>query len=242
MAHDRLPDVVPDLSRGKHRNPRKGACFMEFASLLAGEPWSDQPDCTHPLLAALARDVNDHVGDEARREIAPLVPEVIGLNLRDPTIDALLAREVALAALPIASPSRQRVAAVGLLRCERVLNDLEGRPADHVSTRVAAALDGVPEVRDWARGFCGIGFGRLKKFSSRSAPTIVHSAVVGIAEAAVGDPDQRLVDLLRRAIADCATWMRRAQDAQIDADGSGQFLRAGRIGLSNTALGSSVLM
>jgi hypothetical protein len=227
MTHDLMPDLVPVLSRGKHRNPRKGACFMEFASLLAGEPWSDHPDCTHPLLAALARDVNDHVSDEARREIAPLAPEVIGLNLRDPIIDALLAREVALAALPIASPTRQRVAAVGLLRCERVLNELEGRPADHVSARVASALDGVPEVRDWARGFCGIGFGRLKKFSTGSAPTIVHSAVVGIAEAAV-DPDQRLVDLLRRSIVDCATWMRRAQGAQIAADGSGQFLGAGR--------------
>jgi hypothetical protein len=209
MTHDLMPSLVPVLSRGKHRNPRKGACFMELASYLAGEPWSDHPDCTHPLLAALARDVNDHVGDEARREIAPLAPEVIGLNLRDPIIDALLAREVALAALPIASPRRQRVAAVGLLRCEQVVNELEGRPAEHVSARVQSALEGVPDARDWARGFCGVGFGRLKKFSSRSAPAIVHSAVVGIAEADVGDREQRLVDLLRRSIADCATWMRR---------------------------------
>jgi hypothetical protein len=210
MTHDRMPDSIPVLSRGKHRSRRKGACFMEFASFLAGERWSDHPDCTHPLLAALARDINDHIGDEARREIATQVPEVIGLNLRDPIIDALLAREVALAALPIASARRQRVAAVGLLRCEQVLNELEGRPTDHLSARVESALDGVPDARDWARGFCGVGFGSLKTFSSRSAPTIVHSAVVGIAQAAVRDPEQRLVDLLRRSIADCATWMHRA--------------------------------
>jgi hypothetical protein len=210
-----MPDLVPVLSRGKHRNPRKGACFMEFASFVAGEPWSDHPDCTHPLLAALARDINDHIGDGARREIAPLVPEVIGLNLRDPIIDALLAREVALAALPIASAKRQRVAAVGLLRCEQVLNELEGRPADHVSTRVESALEGVPNARDWARDFCGVGFGTLKNFSRRSAPSIVHSAVMGIAEAAVGDPEQRLVDLLRRSIADCATWMRRTSTSTV---------------------------
>ena len=127
MTHDRIPDLVPVLSRGKHRNPRKGACFMELASFLAGERWSDHPACTHPLLAALARDVNDHIGDEARCQIAPLAAEVIGLNLRGPMIDARLAREVALAALPIASAERQRVAAVGLLRCEQVLNELEGR-------------------------------------------------------------------------------------------------------------------
>ena len=48
------PALLPVLSRGKHRNPRKGACFMELASYLAGERWSDHPSCTHPLLAALA--------------------------------------------------------------------------------------------------------------------------------------------------------------------------------------------
>lgn len=182
---------------------------MELASFLAGEPWSDHPACTHPLLAVLARDINDHLGDEARRQIAPMVPDVIGLNLRDPVIDALLAREVALAALPVASAERQRVVAVGLLRCEQVLNELEGRPAGHVSVRVETALADVPHARDWAREFCGAGFGRLDKFSRRSAPTIVHSAVSSIAQAAVNEPERLLVDLLRRSIASCRSWMGR---------------------------------
>ena len=47
------PDLFPILSPGKHRSPRTGACFMELASLLAGERWSDHPACTHPLLAAV---------------------------------------------------------------------------------------------------------------------------------------------------------------------------------------------
>jgi len=213
----RTPDMVPVLSRGKHRNPRKGACFMELASFLAGQPWSDHPKCTHPLLASLARDVNDYVDDESRRQLAPLVPEVIGLNRSDPRIDARLAREVALAALPIASAERQRVAAVGLLRCEQVLNELEGRPASYVSPRVASALATVPHARDWARDFCGVGFGTLDRFSSRSAPAILHSAVRGIAEAAAGDTEQRLVDLLRHAIADCAIWMGRDTSTITDA-------------------------
>src|SRR4029450_1317921 len=38
-----VPEVVPQLSRGKHRNPRKGACFMELASYLAGEACGDEP-------------------------------------------------------------------------------------------------------------------------------------------------------------------------------------------------------
>ena len=68
------PDLLPVLSRGRHRTPRKGACFMEMASYLAGERWSDHPACTHPLLATLARDVNDHVADASRSRLVPLIP------------------------------------------------------------------------------------------------------------------------------------------------------------------------
>ena len=31
------PDVMPILSPGRHRSPRRGACFMELASYLAGD-------------------------------------------------------------------------------------------------------------------------------------------------------------------------------------------------------------
>src|SRR5829696_8481888 len=85
------PVVLPILSRGKHRSPRKGACFMEFASLLAGERWSDHPACTHPLLAAVARHVNDHTSDAARARLAELIPSVIGLTGQDLHIDARIA-------------------------------------------------------------------------------------------------------------------------------------------------------
>src|SRR5204862_8259532 len=79
-ATARVPDLVPVLSRGRHRSPRKGACFMELASFMAGERWSDHPACTHPLLAALARQVNDATRDGARHLLAPLIPDVVGLT------------------------------------------------------------------------------------------------------------------------------------------------------------------
>ena len=63
-AQPPLPDMLPLLSRGKHRNARKGACFVELASYLAGEGWSDHPACTHTLLASVAGLVNDHTSDE----------------------------------------------------------------------------------------------------------------------------------------------------------------------------------
>jgi hypothetical protein len=202
------PDLMPVLSRGKHRSPKKGACFMELASYLAGESWSDHPACTHPLLASMARDVNDHVGDDARHRLAPLIPEVIGLNGDDPRVDAWIAREAALAALPIAAAERQGVAAVGLLRCERVLNHLEGRSKHHLDPRTEACLDSVPHARDWARGFTALGWGSSGSFARRSAPAIVHSAVSGIASAATSNTDDVLVDLLDRTIVLCSDWFR----------------------------------
>jgi hypothetical protein len=67
MSSTSSPDLLPVLSRGKHRNPRRGACFMELASFLAGERWSDHPSCTHPLLAEVARNVNDRPPTQTAR-------------------------------------------------------------------------------------------------------------------------------------------------------------------------------
>lgn len=221
------PDMMPVLSRGKHRNPKKGACFMELASYLAGERWSDHPACTHGLLASLARDVNDHVGDHARSRLAPHIPEVIGLRSDDPRVDAWIAREVALAALPVTAAERQGVVAVGLLRCERMLNQLEGRDRHHIDARTAAALDDVPHARDWARGFTALGWGTASSFAKRSAPAIVHSAVSGIAVAAVPCPDDLLVDLLERTVALCREWCGQGTgDAPELPDGTWRELRA----------------
>ena len=205
MTNGRMPDMMPVLSPGRHRNPKKGACFMELASYLAGEKWSDHPSCTQALLAGLARDVNDHVSGTSRGLLVTLIPEVIGLNTTDPRADAWIAREVALAALPIVSAERQRVAAVGLIRCEEMLNEAEGRDPHALSERAQAALDLVPEARDWARGFTTLGWGGATSFSRRSAPAIVHSAVVGIAASPTSNPDQHLVNLLRDVIAMCRT-------------------------------------
>lgn len=32
-----IPDFLPVLSKGDHKSPSEGACFMEYASFLAGE-------------------------------------------------------------------------------------------------------------------------------------------------------------------------------------------------------------
>jgi hypothetical protein len=68
------------LSRGKHRNPARGACFMEYTSLLAGEPHTDQPACVDEELAAVLRGANDKLTDVDRPLLVPLLGRAIGLT------------------------------------------------------------------------------------------------------------------------------------------------------------------
>jgi hypothetical protein len=216
--HGQLPQLLPTLSRGKHRSPRKGACFMEFASLLAGERWSDHPACTHPLLAAVARHVNDHTSDSARPRLAPLIPSVIGLTGNDPHIDARIALRAATMALPVAAAERQRVMAVSVLACERVLAGLDGRPEGELEEQSQAALARVPQAAAWAYRFTEGVMVSANRFRRHAAPTIVHDAVEGIARACVPDPDQLLRDLLVQAIGECAALVGRDPDPATAVD------------------------
>jgi hypothetical protein len=197
------PESMPVLSRGKHRNPRRGACFMEMTSFLAGERWSDHPACTHPLLAHLARLVNDSVTDRWRPHLIPLIPSVIGLTSDDVRVDVAIALRSALTALPIAAAPRQNVLATAVIGCERILAELDGRDRDSVSSQSRQVLDQVPEAAAWARSF-SLGLRQSQRtFRSQTAPHILNIAVEGIAQACAPDVEQRLVDLLAATVADC---------------------------------------
>ena len=203
------PDLLPILSPGKHRGPRMGACFMELASLLAGERWSDHPACTHPLLAAVARHVNDHTSDAGRQRLADLIPSVIGLTGEDVHIDARMALRSATMALPVVEAGRQRVMAVSVLTCERVLAELDGRTAGSLEEESRLALAQVPHAAEWAYRFTSGVRPSNKGFRRQAAPTIVQDAVEGIAQACVPDRDGMLHALLVQAIDVCAAWVGR---------------------------------
>jgi hypothetical protein len=184
---------------------------MELASYLAGERWSADPACAHPLLAALARDVNDYTSDAGLARLAELVPSVIGLTGDDLRLDARIALSCARTALPVVAISRQQVMGVSILACERVLAALDERPADSLEEQSRAALAQVPHAEQWARDFTAGRFGRDSAISpedlrQRSAPFTVRAAAEGIALAHVPQPDQMLRDLLTGAIGEYATW------------------------------------
>jgi hypothetical protein len=211
VIRQETPDMVPVLSKGKHRSPRKGACFMEYASFLAGERWSDRPRCTHSLLAGVARDINDHTTDAGRSRLVPLIPSVVGLNGDDPRVDVGIAARCASVALPVVAEPRQRALATGLLGARRVLTSLDEQSssifdAGSLFDDVDRALAGAPHAMHWAEDFISRVQIDPKTLGRHSARSMVHVAVTGISEACIPDPDSMLHDLLYAVIDDCTLW------------------------------------
>ena len=196
------PELMPVLSRGKHRSPKSGACFMEYASWLAGERWSDHPTCTHQAVASLARMVNDCSSDAARGELVELIPSVIGLVGTDPRIGVLVAVRAASAALPIASEGRQRALAAGILRCDEILAVSGDASVGEAREQIAEALRLTPGATDWAHAFLAASGPLNPRSTALMTDAIIRTSVVGIAEACVNDQDVRLRALLVSVIDD----------------------------------------
>lgn len=81
------------LARGKHSSPANGACIMELASMLAGEPFSDHPDSVCPVIAALMRRYNDAADDERRQDLKAYAVRVIG-SRSDPETELMRLRHL----------------------------------------------------------------------------------------------------------------------------------------------------
>jgi hypothetical protein len=125
-----LPTSLPVLSRGKHRNPSRGACFMEYTSVLAGEPFTDEPQCVDEGLAGVLRGANDRLSDTYRARLVALLGRAIGLTVGPP---------------PPRGGWRQSRAARRLQREELARYAAEtGRLRRAVSARFMAALDYTP--------------------------------------------------------------------------------------------------
>jgi hypothetical protein len=164
------------------------------------------PPAPTPLLAALARHVNDHTSDAGRQRLTHLIPSVIGLTGEDLHIDARIALRSATMALPVVAAEHQRVMAVSVLTCECVLAGLDGRAPGSLEQQSRLALAKVPHAAAWADQFTSGVRPSHKGFRRQAAPTIVQDAVQGIAQACVPDPDGMLHALLIQAIDVCAAW------------------------------------
>ncbi len=66
------------LGKGKHQTPEQGACVMELASMLAGEPFSDHPRSASAPVASFLRRYNDLLDERRRQDLYPYAARVVG--------------------------------------------------------------------------------------------------------------------------------------------------------------------
>jgi hypothetical protein len=74
-----LLEKLGPLKNGSHSGPTEGACVMEAAAYIAGEKWSDHPECVSPVIGAFLRSWNDSLPTDADRDrlLKPLIPKII---------------------------------------------------------------------------------------------------------------------------------------------------------------------
>jgi hypothetical protein len=122
------------LSRGKHGSPRSGACVMELASMLAGEPFTDQPVTACPVIGGFMRAYNDACDDRRRQDLLPYAAAVIGTRGDDE-----LAERRAAACLRFAQQMRTPRTRVGRwFAARRPSTGTIGRPAIEAAGVIAA--------------------------------------------------------------------------------------------------------
>ena len=70
------------LDKGAHPagtpGPGGGACLMEAAAFMAGEPWTDHPKCVSSVLGEFGRSLNDVLPHARRQELRPHIPALLG--------------------------------------------------------------------------------------------------------------------------------------------------------------------
>jgi hypothetical protein len=78
-TNQRFAEIEPRiLGSGNHHDASEGMCVMEAVSYVAGEPWSDSPQCASPVIAAFLRSWNDSLDTETRnRLLKPLIPKLV---------------------------------------------------------------------------------------------------------------------------------------------------------------------
>ena len=188
-SHDR--DAVQRPARG----PLRGDVPDGLTSQYAGEPWSDHPGCVHPVLAAVARGVNDRTSDEGRDHLASMVPWLAGTAGAGPQASPRLVLECAAAALEGGTLMRYELEAA-----RRLAAYVAARRAAGPGTGAPALRKPAPHIRV-AVAVLGRA-GLLERVYERAAVLQVSQAVALVADAAGGGAGRDL--RLRRLLAACA--------------------------------------
>lgn len=98
--------VVPWLRSGKGKTPADGGCILQVIDFVDRGGWTDAPECVHPVLRAVAIQVNDSLDDADRQRLLDLVPRLMGTASDDRVLTVRLAVFCARQVLPVFEADR----------------------------------------------------------------------------------------------------------------------------------------
>jgi hypothetical protein len=123
------------LSKGKHTSPEDGACVMELASMLAGEPFTDHPASVCPVIGSFLRSYNDSIDDDRRQSLYEYASMVVGTRC-GPRIQQVRAERLAEWA-----DQMQRTRKMWFVRSPlRAVGHLRKPPADAIGSYAVHAI------------------------------------------------------------------------------------------------------
>jgi hypothetical protein len=172
MRVHEIPAGLPQLARGHHSSPEKGACLMEYVSMLAGESFSDRPRCVDPLLVRLSWWVNDTVRGEGRKRLPLMAPRFIGTAHLGPQLAPGVMSALCDFAMPIVKPLERPA----LVRMSEVAQAQAGRierlrlPGSRTATDIWFRFLANLSIREIVRA--------VNDADDRSLPDLLEAAVM----------------------------------------------------------------
>jgi hypothetical protein len=71
--------MAAKLDKGAHKENSTRMCVMEAVAYVAGEQWSDSPQCACPVISTFLRNWNDALPDDERTPLlVDLIPRLVG--------------------------------------------------------------------------------------------------------------------------------------------------------------------
>lgn len=189
------------LRSGTHTSPSDGVSLMEAVSALAGEPWSNSPSCTSPVIAAYARSLNDWLPDDARQRLKAYILRLVGTA--EPDLELRRAFACADAAVRVFAPLAFEAA--GLVEEAAKLGALAPVDRESAESARSAAESAESAARSAASlaAWSAADSMRSAADSARSAARSARSAAESMRSAAAAESAARSAafELLDRLIA-----------------------------------------
>jgi hypothetical protein len=171
------------LRSGVHTSPSDGVSLMEAVSALAGEPWSNSPSCTSPVIAAYAHSLGDWLPDDERQRLKAYIPRLVGTA--EPDLELRRAFVCADAAVRVFAPLAFKAA--GLVEEAAKLGALA--PVDRESAKSAwSAAESAESAARSAASLAEWSAAESMRSAADSARSAARSASAAASSAAESAP------------------------------------------------------